>query len=126
MKTKQYNIRLKQTLEQRTKRSRLHNIQSKLYYFIFHSSKIVILLSFFISTRAFAQSSDYATEFIYNICSYASGNIARGLAVLAIMFLGYRCFRGQFDGHYLFFIIVGLALIIGGSYYGKTVLLGGV
>jgi type IV secretory pathway VirB2 component (pilin) len=130
MKTKQYNMRLSinlvQPLKQHNIRSRLNYILSKLYYFIFRSSKIVILFSFFLSTRAFAQSSDYATQFIYNICSYASGNIARALAVLAIMFLGYRCFRGQFDGHYLFFIIVGLALIIGGSYYGKTVLLGGV
>lgn len=107
-------------------KTKIYNIKSKLDYSIFHGKKIFTLFSLFIYQSAFAQSSDYATEFIYNICNYASGNIARGLAVLAIMFLGYRCFRGQFDGHYLFFIIVGLALIIGGSYYGKTVLLGGV
>lgn len=84
------------------------------------------LLFLLISNCAFAQSSDYATQFIYNVCTYASGNVARGLAVLAVVFLGYKCFKGTFDGHYLFYITVGLALIIGGTYYGKTVLLGGV
>ncbi len=84
------------------------------------------LLFLLISNCAFAQSSDYATQFIYNVCTYLSGNIARGLAVLVVTFLGYKCLKGTFDGHHLFFIAIGFALIIGGTYYGKTVLLGGV
>lgn len=99
---------------------------------IFYHSKINIfkplsLIALLLASNcAFAQSSDYATQFIYNVCTYASGNLARGVAVLLVIFFGYRCFRGTFDGHHLFFMIIGLALIIGGSYYGKTVLLGGV
>lgn len=79
-----------------------------------------------ISNCAFAQSSDEITQFIYNVCTYLSGDVARSLAVLAVIVLGYKCFKGTFDGHYLFYITVGLALIIGGTYYGKTVILGGM
>ncbi len=88
--------------------------------------KAIPAASLLISNCAFAQSSDYATQFVYNVCTYLSGNIARGLAVLVVTFLGYKCLKGSFDGHHLFFIVIGFALIIGGTYYGKTVLLGGV
>ncbi len=79
-----------------------------------------------LSNSAFAQSSDEITQYVYNLCSYLSGNVARAAGVLALIILGYKCFRGTFDGHYLFFIMVGLGLIIGGAYYGKTVILGGM
>ena len=76
--------------------------------------------------NAFAQSTDYLTTFVYNACTYASGNIARAVGVLVIIVLGYKTLKGTFDWHYLVAIIVSLGLIIGGAYYGKTVLLGGV
>lgn len=87
----------------------------------------IFLIIFILPTTASAQSSssDEVTTIVYNLCTYLSGGIASALAVLVLIYLGFKTMRGKFDWHHLVAIAVGLGLVIGGSYYGKTVLLNG-
>lgn len=86
--------------------------------FSFYSLAGILPLS--LSQPAFA--SDAVTEIVFNLCDYLSGNVAKAIAVLVIIALGYRTLAGRMDWRVAGTIAVGLGLIIGGSYYGSVLL----
>lgn len=84
------------------------------------------IISIFSSPLALADSGQNSVaSFINNVCNLLTGDIATGIAVLAVIVLGYQVMKGKMDWHRALSIVIGLGLIYGGSYYGKTVIGGG-
>jgi type IV secretion system protein VirB2 len=71
-------------------------------------------------------AGDAVTSIIYNLTHWLSGTVARAVAVLAIISLGFLCLSGHISKRLVFSSLIGMGLIFGGSYVAESILLPGV
>lgn len=77
-----------------------------------------------ISPSAFA--SDAITTVVYNVCDWLSGVVAIAVGVLVVIWSGYEMLQGNINKGKLLVRCVAIGLIIGGSYYAKSILMKGI
>jgi type IV secretory pathway VirB2 component (pilin) len=85
--------------------------------------KFLLLLS--ISPTALADD-DTVTTVVYNICDWLSGAPAVAVGVLAVIYSGYEMLHGDINKKHLIVRCVAVAIIIGGSYIGKQIIMKGI
>lgn len=69
---------------------------------------------------------DDITTILYNICDYLSGAPGVGVGVLTVIYSGYEMLSGEIDKRKMLIRSIAIALIIGGAYIGKNVLMKGI
>lgn len=69
---------------------------------------------------------DDVTTIIYNICAWLSGAPGVGAGILAVIYSGYEMLGGEIDKRKMLIRSIAIALIIGGAYIGKNVLMRGI
>lgn len=86
--------------------------------------EILVLAS--ISQTALADTGDTITTVVYNLCDWLSGVTAIAVGVLVVIWSGYEMLHGDIDKKKMLIRCAAIGLIIGGSYYGKSVIMKGI
>ena len=87
----------------------------------FHKIKSSIILFLLLSpSLAFAQTE--VGRIVRDVCTWLSGEIAGGIAVLAVIYSGYEIMQGEIEKKRFVARIIGIGLVVGGAYITNNIL----